>query len=464
MRPPRDKSVTPTRLGLWKNRAARFLTGAGATLSGAFLGILRNKWLALHLHASGLGVLAQVTSGQIWLGTLAGMGLSLPVARAIGAAGGLGDPATARRTIWTALSLVGIGSSAVAAVGLLFARPISTALLGTPDHALLVQISMLGVTGVALQGILSGLFAGRSDIGANLALSLGGGTAAVLVTWALVPRLGLAGGALGAAVLAPAGVAVALFFRRRSYAGVFTPKPERPFDPALARSIIGIGAAALLLSLVDLGTMLSVRAHYLRVNGIAANGLLQAALSLSQQVGAVFGTYISSYAFGKVSAIASAAGSGGVRAYTRKQWTPFLLLAAVTVAAAMVAATPLLHLLYSSRFDPARPMVAWALVGEFCRVGMIGWAVGALPLGGARLWVPIGLAPPAGLAISYAVLANTGAGVVSLPLAYLASGFVSLCFGGIAMSRAGVAPARRDIALALACAAALAALAARVAR
>jgi hypothetical protein len=138
-------------------------------------------------------------------------------------------------------------------------------------------------------------------------------------------------------------------------------------------------------------------------------------------------------------------------------------LAAVTIAFAMVAASPLLHLLYSSRFDPARPMVAWALVGEFCRVGMTAWAVAALPLGGARLWVPIGLAPPVSLAIAYALLEGTGLGVVSLPVAYLGSGVASLCFGGIAMSRAGVTLTPRGVALALGCAALLAVLAWRVA-
>src|SRR3989442_8378138 len=188
------------RLALWKDRSLRFAMGSSTTLSNAIFGVVRNKWLATHLHASGLGVLAQTTSAQAWLGTLAGMGLSLPVARAVGAARGLGDEAATRKTVWTALSLIALASALVAALGLLFANPISAALLGSPEHALLVRIAALGGAGIAFQGVLFGLFAGRSDLRANLTLSVSGGLAAVAVTLALVPRWGLAGGALGAAV------------------------------------------------------------------------------------------------------------------------------------------------------------------------------------------------------------------------------------------------------------------------
>jgi len=257
-------------------------------------------------------------------------------------------------------------------------------------------------------------------------------------------------------VRAPAGVAGVLLLHRRSYRRILAPVPKPPLDLALARSILGVGAAALALTLVDLGTMLTVRSHYLSVHGTAANGLLQAALALTQQVGALFYTYLSNYAFGKASGLA---GVAEIRVYTRRHWRPFILLAAPVFALTMVASTPLLHILYSSRFDPARPLMAWALWGEFCRVGMNTWAVGALPIGGARLWLPIGLAPSIGLALSYAFLSHGSLGTLSLPLAYAGAGLFSLCFGGIAMSRAGVTLTKKDVAVGFGSALALAALA-----
>jgi O-antigen/teichoic acid export membrane protein len=445
-----------SRSSLWIDRSLRFAMGSSATISGALFGIIRNKWIATHLQAAGLGVLAQTSSAQMWLGALGGMGLGLPVSRAVGAAQGSGDEASARRTVWTALSLVGLGTAIIAGVGFLLASPISVALLGTPAHAPLVRIAAVGAAGIALQGLLFGFFAGRSDLKANLTLALTGGSVAVLVTIALVPSWGLAGAAIGVATLAPAGILGAVLFHRRSYARALFPVPRPALDWKLAPSLLAVGAAAVALSLIDLGTMVTVRSHYLGVNGVAANGLLQAALSLSQQLGTLFYAYLSNYAFGKVSA---ANGVAGIRTYTRRQWRPLVALATVAFAGAMVASTPLLHILYSSRFDPARPLMAWALWGEFCRVGMNIWAVGALPLAGPRLWLPIGLAPSAGLALCYAVLSHTTLGPMTLPFAYAGAGLFSLCFGGIAMSRAGVTLTGRDVVLTGGAALALAALA-----
>jgi hypothetical protein len=257
-------------------------------------------------------------------------------------------------------------------------------------------------------------------------------------------------------VLAPAGVAGVLIVHRRSYRSMLAPAPKPPLDLALARSILGVGAAALVLTLVDLGTMLTVRSHYLASHGIAANGLLQAALALSQQVGILFYTYLSNYAFGKVSGLA---GVADIRVYTRRHWRPLISLAAITFALAMVTSAPLLRLLYSDRFDPARPLMSWTLWGEFCRVGMNFWAVGALPIGGAKLWLPIGLSPSIGLALSYGILSHMNLGALTLPLAYCGAGLFSLCFGGIAMSRAGVTLTKSDVGFMLGCVVALAALA-----
>jgi O-antigen/teichoic acid export membrane protein len=243
------------RSSLWIDRSLRFAMGSSATIASALLGILRNKWIATQLQAAGLGVLAQTSSAQMWLGALGGMGLGLPVGRAVGAAQGTGDEASARRTVWTALSLVGLGTTVVAAVGLVFASPISVALLGTPGYALLFRIASVGAA------VLYGFFAGRSDLKANLTLALSGGAAGLLVTVALVPAWGLAGAAIGAATLAPAGILGVILFHRRAYAGALVPAPRPRLDWRLARPLLAVGAAAVTLSLVDLGVMVTVRAH-----------------------------------------------------------------------------------------------------------------------------------------------------------------------------------------------------------
>jgi hypothetical protein len=199
------------------------------------------------------------------------------------------------------------------------------------------------------------------------------------------------------------------------------------------------------LSLVDVGTLLALRAHYLRTQGVEWNGLLQAALALSQQVGAVFYSYYAGYAFGKVSAAEASGGVEGVRAYTARQWRPITLLGAGAIAFAMLAATPLLHLLYSHRFDGARPLMAAALFGEFCRVAAHAWGLGSLPVGGRSLWLRIGVTQPVALAAGYVWFTASGAREMALPYAYAAAGVATLAVSLGAMSARGVRPRRGDV-------------------
>ncbi|MBI1798047.1 MAG: hypothetical protein HYR74_13485 [Candidatus Eisenbacteria bacterium] len=423
-------------------------------------GVVRNKWIALHLGASGVGVLGQVVATQSWFGVAASLGLAVAVTRSVGAALGAGDLPRARRVVATALSLTGVASLVAVAVALIAAAPLSAALLGDASYAPLLRLTALGVLGFAVQSVTNGLFAGRSDVRASFTLGVATSVTAVGATLLLVPREGVAGGVIAFAVMYVAGVAVALAVHRRDYAPFFA-GARLTFDPAAIRALLGTGAAALALALLDQGTMLAARAHYLRAHGIAANGLLQAALALSQQAGAPFYVYYASYVLGKVSGLG---GAPAVEAYTRRTWAPVILLAGFVCAVGIVAAGPLLGLLYADAFAPARPLMAWTLAGEFARIATQAWIIAALPLAGARAWLAIGIANDVALAGAYVALNAAGAGATSLPLAYGIGALVTLIVGAGIMARAGVRPRLRDAGLVFGVLAALVAVASWVAR
>jgi hypothetical protein len=211
-----------------------------------------------------------------------------------------------------------------------------------------------------------------------------------------------------------------------------------------------------MMALGDQGAMLAARVHYVRAFGLEANGHFQAAIALSQQAGAAFYTYLAAYAFGTISGLRDAA---GMRDYTRKIWLPVTLVAAAGCATAIVVSGPLLRLFYSPAFDPAARLVGWMLWGEFARVAMQTWALGSLPLGGVRLWLPIVLSTPVVLLVAYPVFLALGAGTASLPLAYATAGFATLAVAAVRMSRRGVTLARLQVLMLLLTIAALGALA-----
>lgn len=444
---------------LWIDRLNRLFVSAGYPILSAIGGVIRNKWLAIHLDVAGIGVLAQVVSGFTWLGLASGLGMALPLSRSVAAASASGNETAVRRSVWTALSLVK-GAAVVAVVAcVLLADRISLALLGTEAYGGLIRTSTIAVAAIAIANTLLGFFAGRSDLKAPLTFAAVGGAVSVAATMALVPRYGLAGAVLATALLWPAGILALLVFRRRELRSVAAPRPTPWVDRAEASALLSVGLAALALSLFDVGTMLALRAHYLRTHGVEWNGLLQAALALSQQVGSVFYAYYAGYAFGKVSAAASAGGVQAVHAYTVRQWRPITLLGFVAVAVAMVASTPLLHLLYSHRFDAARSLMAAALFGEFCRIAAQAWGLGSLPLGGRSLWIRIGVTQPVALAMGYAGFTAGGAREMALPYAYAAAGVATLLVAMATMSAKGVRPRAGDVAWVIAALVILGALA-----
>jgi hypothetical protein len=273
---------------------------------------------------------------------------------------------------------------------------------------------------------------------------------------ALLPRLGMTGVLLGVAALPPSGLFAAFVRHRHRYRAAFRPAPAPRFDAGAFRRMARVAAAALALALCDQGVLVATRAHYVRAYGAAANGLLQAGLALSQQGGSVFYAYLASYAFGRVS---RAANLPAIRAYTRLQFRACVAVAAFGFGVAMLIAGPVLHLLYSDRFDGARPLMRWMLLGEFAKVAMQAWAIGALSTGGVRLWVPMGLAYTAAIGAGYLLATQLGAGTLALPYAYAAAGFVGLAVAGALLTRRGVTLSAADAALFAGATAALAGIA-----
>jgi hypothetical protein len=240
-------------------------------------------------------------------------------------------------------------------------------------------------------------------------------------------------------MLFPAGAAAALLVARDR-----RPSIAAGFDPARARTLLAVGLTTLSVSLVDQGVVLAARSHFLAREGAAANGYFQAAIALSQQVGAVFYVYLANYAFGQVSARGSVA---AMQEYTRRQWKALIALATAAFTLAQFASPWLLHLVYSNRFDGARPMIAWTLAGEFGRVAMQAWALASLPVGGPRLWMPLMLSFPAGFLAGDIAASALGARPLSLALGYAVAGATSLVCVGLGMTRARVRLSAGDLAL-----------------
>src|SRR2546422_6106844 len=98
--------MSDSRSAVWKARALRFALSTATIGVTALAGLARNKWLAVHLDARGLGILGQMIAGQTWLGVAGALGLNLALTRTVGMALGSGDRALAARATRTARVMV----------------------------------------------------------------------------------------------------------------------------------------------------------------------------------------------------------------------------------------------------------------------------------------------------------------------------------------------------------------------
>jgi hypothetical protein len=386
-----------------------------------------------------------------------GLGLALAVARRVGAARARGDEAGERRALWAALGLVVRLGVVLVPAAFLFARPLASLLTGSPEHAALIRVATLGALGVGVSAPILGYFSGRSDVKAPFLYALGGGGFAMIAVFFLVPWLDVLGASLCVAAVPFAGLATIAAVYGKRLAADRAPAGRSPgaesAEPAL---LLRTGVAALVYATIEQGSYLFLRAHYLHAEGPTANGLLQAAIGMSQQVGAVFTSYLAGYGFGRA---ASAGSASGIEAYIRRLWIPLVGAAFLAVSLAMLGATPLLHLLYSDRFDAARPLFAWTLWGEFGRIAAFALALGSLPLGGSRAWFQIAITQPITLAAGYLIGRHALPAAMAFPVAYAAAGFVNLGAAVVTMARLGVRIAPRAAWITVAAAAALGTLA-----
>src|SRR5262249_55640380 len=146
---------------------------------------------------------------------------------------------------------------------------ISAALLGSSAHATLIRISLLAVAGLAFQPTVQGLFAGHSDVRSTFIYALLGNGAMVALVFALVPRFGLAGAVWSMACFWPVAIVGTLWLGRGVYAAALAPPDGPRFDPAIGGAMLKVASASLALALLDQGTLLAIRAHYVRLYGLS---------------------------------------------------------------------------------------------------------------------------------------------------------------------------------------------------
>lgn len=379
-------------------RPSRDSLVATASTLGATL--LRAKLVALFLGPGGMGLFSQVTLLQGLGSSVALFGVgpaltqSIAAARARGDAEGMGRLVAGSAAV--SMALAGLLAAALALSG----PRVATMLLGDAAYAPLLPVVAFAVAaGAIFQYGLALWNAFRATrllaLGNLVASALG-----ILVFWAAVQG---GGASLLAAVQGLAAwTAVSAVVAVATLPGLLRGFGIRRFRPDLAAvlPLYRIGLVSLGLMALDQVATLWIRTDVVRTLGAEANGLYQAAASLSQLSLGLVGTYVSGYAFAR----ACEADAAGQAALTRATAVRVAGVLALLGGAYVLLGAPLLSVLLSRDFLPARAVFPLQTAGDLLMGLGMALGLALLPARGGLAWAAHGLGTIAAQVAVYAIL------------------------------------------------------------
>lgn len=357
--------------------------GAAQTLVSMVLSFISIKITSVYLGPAGLGTLGQLTyfmgMTQAVLASGVGTGLVRRTAE-------LGNDRPARErlisTVLRALLAVGIVAAVAVALGSnwLARELLHDGQLGSP----LIVFAAVFLFGLVATVIMS-CANGAKDFRTLAFINIGSGVSAFVMIAALTPYFGLMGGLVAMAGLPMVTCAIAWALARRHD---WWPKRvlSHGFSAREARGAMAFVPMAIISS-VGLPLMhLLIRDDVVAHSGMAAVGLLQGVMRISDMYLGVASGVFAMYFFPRFSEIRDA---GELRHEIQRG-----LLVIVPAVAGLSLAIYLLrdwivHLIFTAEFLPMRELFGWQMIGNTLK--MVGWLLGYVLLAKANTFAMAGL-------------------------------------------------------------------------
>ena len=346
----------------------------GAALTNVIFGIVRTKFMAVLLGASGIGLMGLYGCITGLAGTLAGMGIGSSGVRQIAEAVGTGDEVRVSKMVIalrrTALVLGTVGGLFLACLSV----PLSLLTFGNRDHA--VAIALLGVTILigAVTSAQGALIQGLRRIGDLARLNVLGSLASTCIGIPIIWLLGMRGIVPMMIILPAVSLVCSWWFARK----VAVVPVDISWKESLveARALVGLGMAFMTSSLLGGGVAFVTNLLIVRDLGLAAAGQYAAAYSLAGTYAGFILSAMGADFYPRITAVA-----GDNRAVIRlvnEQAEFALLLAIPGILGTLVAAPWVIHAFYARGFDAAVPVLQWQVLGILGRV--VSWPVAFIQL------------------------------------------------------------------------------------
>jgi antigen flippase len=359
-------------------RASSIMGGAAGI--NLLLGMLRVKFAAVLIGATGVGLNASFAALQGVLGTLAGLGIASSAVRDVAAAVARGDaPAIGRtvRAVRRVAWMTGLGG-----MGTMFLLSPLLSQLTFGHRGYTFDIAALGIA--ILFGNIAGgemaLIQGVRRIGDMARANIYGAVAGTLAAVCFYATLGLRGIVPSLIAIAAINLVLSMYFARR----IPVSRPTMTWRETLAEThgFVQLGFvmmwSGLLVSAVTYLTIILITQH----EGTQAVGLYSAAFALSGVFVSFVLTAMGADYFPRL--VGLAGDPSAMNRLVNEQTEIGLLLAVPGLLVTLVLAPWIIQIFYTREFIPAVELLRWFVLGCLGRV--ISWPLGfvMLALGKSR--------------------------------------------------------------------------------
>ncbi|GFE58640.1 O-antigen translocase [Geobacter sp. AOG1] len=346
----------------------------GASVVNIVVGLVRTKVLAVLLGPAGVGLAGLLTSIMGTASTVAGMGMCTSGVRQVAEAASRDDVArmvVVRRALWFATLVLGALGSLIL---WLMREPVAQGIFGTAEKSSAVGWLAFGVFFTVVGGSQGAMLQGMRRIADMASAGIIGSIVGTIMAVGCVLTWGVRG-IVAYIIVAPLSsfVIAALFLRRIPRVDGIAPWSEVKGEIA---PLLRLGAMLMLSGLMSTVTQLLVRTIINRELGMEANGLFQAAWTISMTyIGFVLGSMAADYYPRLTAAIHDKAQANQL---VNEQIHVALLLAGPVLVGMLSLAPLVINILYAKAFSGAVDILRWQIIGDLFKI--IAWPLGFIIL------------------------------------------------------------------------------------
>lgn len=342
----------------------------GAAGINLLLGMLRVKFAAVLIGATGVGLNASFTAIQGLIGTLAGLGVQSSAVRDIAAAVGKGDQQAIGRAVLTLRRICWLTGLAGMAAMMLLSPLLSQLTFGHRDYALDIAALGLIILFANLAGGQMALIQGTRRIGDMARANIFGAALGTVAALGFYATLGLRGIVPTLVTASATQLALSWYFARQ----VAVPKVELTLRQTFSEAggMVRLGLVMMTNGLMGSAVAYVTVTLITQQEGVRAVGLYSAAFALSGIfVNFVLGAMSADY-YPRLTGVVS--DKVAMKRMVNEQTEIALLLALPGLLATLALAPWILQLFYSREFLGAVELLQWFILG--CMGRVISWPLG----------------------------------------------------------------------------------------